>query len=188
MRIGSESSYSLSREFSYLIDPTDRLALTDIVQPAVQARFQPLQPTGPGASFGFDTAAIWLRLTLDTAPDAPRDWLLEIAYPPLDHLVLFTPGPDGYVRQEAGDHLPFASRAIKHRNHVLPVRLAPGSSTLYLRIQSEGAVTAPVTLWQERALWEHDQFAHSGLSLYFGLLVGLLLYNLLLFASIRDRV
>ena len=122
------------------------------------------------------------------ASDAPRDWLLEIAYPPLDHLVLFTPGHDGYVRQEAGDHLPFASRAIKHRNHVLPVRLAPGSSTLYLRIQSEGAVTAPVTLWQERALWEHDQFTYSGLSLFFGLLVGLLLYNLLLFASIRDRV
>lgn len=188
VRIGTASSYPLSHEFSYLIDPTEKLTLQDLAQPAVQARFQLLRPTGPGANFGFNTSAIWLRITLDTAADAPRDWLLEVAYPPLDHLELFTPGPHGYVRQAAGDHLPFDSRVIAHRNHVLPVALAPGQSTLYLRIQSEGAVTAPVTLWQERALWRHDQLAYSGLSLYFGLLVGLLLYNLLLFASIRDRV
>ena len=188
VKVGSDHSYPLSHEFSYLIDPTDKLTVQDVLKPAVQARFQPLLPEKPGPNFGFNTAVIWLRVTLDTAATAPRDWLLEVAYPPLDHLDLYTPGADGYLRQSAGDHLPCSSRAIKHRNHVLPVMLAPGESTLYLRIQSEGAVTAPVTLWQERALWEHDQFAYSGLSLYFGLLVGLLLYNLLLFASIQDRV
>lgn len=47
VRIGSESSYSLSREFSYLIDPTDKLKLTDMAQPAVQARFQPLRLSSP---------------------------------------------------------------------------------------------------------------------------------------------
>lgn len=188
VQIGSAGSYPLSHEFSYLIDPTDQLTLRDVTQPAMQARFEPLLVTGPGANFGFNTAAIWLRVTLQTGPEAPRDWLLEVAYPPLDHLDLYSPGPAGYLRQEAGDHLPFSSRVIPHRNHVLPLTLAPGVSTLYLRIQSEGAVTAPVTLWQERALWEHDQLTYSGLSLYFGLLIGLLLYNLLLFTSIRDRV
>ena len=188
VRIGNATSYSLSHEFSYLIDPSQQLTLDNIAQPATQARFQPLRPVGSGPNFGFDTAAIWLRVTVDAAADAPRTWLLEVAYPPLDHLQLYVPGPGGYAMQEAGDHLPFASRVVTHRNHVLPVTLAPGESTLYLRIQSEGAVIAPVTLWQERALWHHDQLAYSGLSLYFGLLIGLLLYNLLLFTSIRDRV
>jgi PAS domain S-box-containing protein len=188
VKIGAASSYPLSHEFSYLIDPTDQLTLRDVTQPAMQARFEPLRVTGPGANFGFNTAAIWLRVTLQTGAEAPSDWLLEVAYPPLDHLDLYSPGPGGYLRQQAGDHLPFSSRAIPHRNHVLPLTLAPGVSTLYLRIQSEGAVTAPVTLWQERALWAHDQRTYSGLSLYFGLLIGLLLYNLLLFTSIRDRV
>jgi PAS domain S-box-containing protein len=188
VRVGTAGSYPLSHEFSYLIDPSQKLTLDDIAQPATQARFRPLRPVGSGPNFGFDTAAIWLRVSLDAAAGAPRHWLLEVAYPPLDHLELYVPGPGGYTKQEAGDHLPFSSRAVAHRNHVLPVTLAPGESTLYLRIQSEGAVIAPVTLWQERALWDHDQLAYSGLSLYFGLLAGLLVYNLLLFASIRDRV
>jgi PAS domain S-box-containing protein len=188
VRIGTAGSYPLSHEFSYLIDPSQKLTLDDIAQPATQARFRPLRPVGSGPNFGFDTAAIWVRVSVDAAAGAPRHWLLEVAYPPLDHLELYVPGPGGYAKQEAGDHLPFSSRAVAHRNHVLPVTLAPGESTLYLRIQSEGAVIAPVTLWQERALWHHDQLAYSGLSLYFGLLAGLLVYNLLLFASIRDRV
>jgi PAS domain S-box-containing protein len=188
VRIGTAGSYPLSHEFSYLIDPSQKLTFDDIAQPATQARFRPLRPVGSGPNFGFDTAAIWLRVSVDAAAGAPRHWLLEVAYPPLDHLELYVPGPGGYAKQEAGDHLPFSSRAVAHRNHVLPVTLAPGESTLYLRIQSEGAVIAPVTLWQERALWHHDQLAYSGLSLYFGLLAGLLVYNLLLFASIRDRV
>jgi PAS domain S-box-containing protein len=188
VRIGSAGSYPLSHEFSYLIDPSQKLTLDDIAQPATQARFRPLRPVGSGPNFGFDTAAFWLRVSGAAAAGAPRHWLLEVAYPPLDHLELYVPGPGGYAKQEAGDHLPFSSRAVAHRNHVLPVTLAPGESTLYLRIQSEGAVIAPVTLWQERALWHHDQLAYSGLSLYFGLLAGLLVYNLLLFASIRDRV
>jgi hypothetical protein len=33
----------------------------------------------------------------------------------------------------------------------------------------------------------HDQAEYATISLYFGLLIGLLLYNLLLFFSVRDR-
>lgn len=187
--IGNGGSYPLSREFSFLEDRGGKLSLEELLQPAVQERFTALPVAGAGANFGFTRSAIWLRVTLRTTADAPRAWLLEVAYAPLDHLELYAPGVTGYERQLAGDNLLFASRVIPHRNHVLPVTLAPGTTqTLYLRVQSEGAVTAPVNLWQPAALWQHDQAAYSALSLYFGLLVGLLLYNLLLFVSVRDTV
>ncbi len=144
--------------------------------------------TGHGANFGFTSSAIWLRVQLKAAPSAAADWLLELAYPPLDRVDLFAPGAgSAYQQQTGGDLLPFATRAIPHRNHVLPVRLVPGAqSVIYLRLQSEGTVVAPVTLWRPAALWQHDQAAYSVLSLYFGLLIGLLFYNLLLFVSVRD--
>ena len=77
--------------------------------------------------------------------------MLELAYPPLDRLELYTSsGKDAaFERQLGGDLRPFASRAVPHRNHVLPVRLTPGGETvLYLRLKSEGTVVAPVTLWR----------------------------------------
>lgn len=189
IRVGTDGSYPLSREFSYFEDPDGKLTFEDVQQPGVQARFAALPSNAPGANFGITGSAIWLKVTLRTAPNTPAPWLLEVAYAPLTKLELFTPGVAGVVRQTAGTSLPFASRAIPHRNHVLPVTLAPGApATLYLRVRSEGSVTVPATLWQPAALWEHDQAAYGAFGLYFGLLIGLFVYNLLLFVSVRDKV
>jgi PAS domain S-box-containing protein len=186
--VGAQDSYNLARAFTYLEDPQGRLGIDDILQPAAQAGFRPMPQLGPGANFGLTNSAIWLRVTLQTEAGSAPDWLLEIAYPPLDRLELWAPdGASGYRVQVGGDQLAFAERRIPHRNHVLPLQLAPGAATtVYLRLQSQGTVSAPARLWRPQALWKNDQAAYSALSLYFGLLLGLLLYNLLLFVSVRE--
>jgi hypothetical protein len=185
--IGAEDHYGLSRAFLFLEDPTGQLTLADLLMPQVQQKFQPLPQGGPGANFGFTRSAIWLRVSLAAARDTPADWLLELAYPPLNRLELYVAGAAGFERQLGGNLQPFDSRPIAHRSHVLPVKLRPGAQTIiYLRLESQGTVSAPVTLWRPAALWRYDQASYSLLSLYFGLLIGLLLYNLLLFLSVRD--
>jgi PAS domain S-box-containing protein len=188
LAIGAKDRYALSDAFTYLEDKQGQLTFDDILEPKAQAAFEPVPETGPGLNFGLTASAIWLRVKLKVSPAAPADWLLELAYPPLDEIELFTPGKGrGFERQLAGDLLPFSARPVPHRNHVLPVRLAPGAETvLYVRLKSQGALAAPATLWQPAALAQHDQASYAGHSLYFGLLIGLLLYNLLLFVSVRD--
>jgi PAS domain S-box-containing protein len=188
--IGTAGSYPLSREFSFLEDPEGKLSFEEVRQQDQQGKFSALPADSPGPNFGITSSAIWLKLTLRPAANAPAAWLLEVAYAPLFKLELYTPGPGGaYVHQSAGVSRPFASRLIPHRNHVLPVTLQPGSpATVYLLVQSEGSVTVPATLWQPAALWEHDQAAYGAFGLYFGLLIGLFIYNLLLFVSVRDKV
>lgn len=187
--IGSDGRYVLSQSFTYLEDAGGELTLADLLKPDVQARFQPVPQTGSATNFGLTSSAIWLRVNLRTERSTPADWMLELAYPPLDRLELYSPdGKGGFVWQVGGDLLPFADRAVVHRNHVMPVRLKPGAvNTLYLRVTSDGTVSAPVRLWQPAALWRHDQAEYATISLYFGLLVGLFFYNLLLFFSVRDR-
>lgn len=187
--IGNDGQYVLSQSFTYLEDAGGQLTLADLLKPDAQARLQPVPQTGSATNFGLTNSAIWLRVNLRTERSAPADWMLELAYPPLDRLELYSPdGKGGFVGQVGGDLLPFADRAVVHRNHVMPVRLEPGVvNTLYLRLASGGTVSAPVRLWQPAALWQHDQAEYATISLYFGLLVGLFLYNLLLFFSVRDR-
>lgn len=187
LAIGAAQRYQLSRSFTFLEDPSGELALDDVLQPAVQARFSPVPQRGDGVNFGFTRSAIWLRVVLHVPPGSAPDWLLELAHPPLDSIELHVLGRPGRARQVGGDLLPFSARAVPHRNHVLLVTLRPGgSTTLYLRLRSQGAVIANATLWRPAALWQHDQTTYGVLSSYFGLLVGLLLYNLLLFVSVRD--
>lgn len=187
-QLGAADSVRLADHVQFLEDPTRGLELQDILQPAQQARFRPVRDNGPSANFGLTRSAIWLRVELRAPAGSDPDWLLELAYPALDHLELYTPSAaGGWKRQVGGDLEPFASRAVAHRNHVLPVSLPPGRTTaLYLRLTSEGVTAAPLHLWRPAALWRNDQAAYAVFALYFGLLGGLLLYNLLLFVSVRD--
>lgn len=186
--VGREGRHVLSKSFLFLKDESGRLTFDEVRDPRMQARFKPVPQHGPGVNFGLTRAAIWLKVRVDAQADAPGDWLLEIAYPPLDKLELYSPAPGGgFERQTGGDAYPFSHKAIPHRNHVLPVHLAAGQANeLWLRVESQGTVAAPATLWQPEALWRHDLATYSALSLYFGLLIGLLFYNLLLFVSVRE--
>lgn len=188
VQITDAPSYRLSRAFTFVEDISAQQTLTDILKPETQARFQPVPQGVTSTNFGTTNSAIWLRVVVQTDASSPRHWMFEVAYPPLDRLDLFVTAAGGKTTHHmGGDSLPFPSRAVPHRSHVLPVELEPGvSTTLYLRIASQGAVSAPSTLWQPAALWQQDQKTYSIFSLYFGLLIGLLLYNLLLFLSVRD--
>jgi hypothetical protein len=185
--VRGDSRYPLAKSFLWLEDKDGRLTLDDITQPQWQARFAPVPQQGPGANFGLTHSAIWLKITLRTASSTREDWFFEIAYPPLDRFELYSPAGNGFQKQVGGDLYPFEQRAVPHRNHVVPLQLERAhDNVLYLRIASEGTVAAPATLWQPDALWQHDMASYAALALYFGVLTGLFLYNLLLFISVRE--
>ena len=187
--IGNSDSYALSSSFDIFEDTNAALTLEDILQADVQSRFKLAAKGDLSTNFGATHSAIWLRVQLRTSPSAPTRWMLQVANPPLDQLdVYLSNAGSAYTRQSGGDFLPFLERPVPHRHHVKPLDLLPGSaSMLYLRIASQGNVSAPTTLWQPAALWKSDQQTYSVFSLYFGLLLGLVAYNLLLFFAIRDR-
>lgn len=186
--LGPQDHHNLAPHVTFLEDAAGTLTLAEVLQPAQQARLRPMRDNGPSANFGMTRSAIWLRVQVQAPTGSDPHWLLELAYPPLDRLELFSPDAQGaWQRQVGGDLAPFDRRPLAHRNHVLPVHLAPGQTTsLYLRLASEGVVAAPLRLWRTEALWKSDQANYALLSLYFGLLLGLLAYNLLLFVSVRD--
>jgi len=188
VRLSDEPMFDLSRAVDYLEDESGQLTLPEVLQPERQGTFRPVPPTGPGTNFGLTRSAYWLKVTLDRPAGLRPDWLLELAFAPLDRVDVFSPDAQGgWKHQAGGDTLPFASRAIAHRNHVFPVQLAAeGKTTLYLRVRSDGTLAAPLCLWQPSALWRHDQVGYAAFALYFGLLLGLMAYNLLLFVSVRE--
>lgn len=141
---------------------------------------------------GYSTSVFWVRLDLRyVAPPqaAPRNWLLELAYPPLDHLELYLPDAAGHyaLAQRTGDALPYASRQVHQDNYLFNLPFAPGqSTTLYLRLHSEGSVQAPLTLWSGDAYLEAQPTRLYMLGLIYGVLLGMLVYNLFIYISVRD--
>ncbi len=187
--LGDVPSINLSPSLEFLEDRSAAMTLGD-VRSAAASRFQPAGQSGVTTNFGLTGSAIWLRARLAVPAGAPRAWLLEVAYPPLDRVELYVPDAQGnHVRTVAGDTLERGPGVSRHRSHVMRLNLPAGEEhVIFLRAQSQGPVSVPVKLWQPEALWASDQATYSVLNLYFGLLVGLLSYNLLLYLSVRDKV
>lgn len=175
---------SLSSHVRVFEDSSGTLGLDD-----VRRREAEFRPSGVGneaaINFGYSPSAWWLRVDIEAAPEAPRDWLLDVAFPTLDSVEFF--GPDG-VRHVTGDRLPFAQRPLLHRNFVFPLRLGDaGRETIWLRVVSEGTLTIPLRLWRHDAFWQESLSSYALLALYFGMLLALACYNLLLWFSLRDH-
>jgi diguanylate cyclase (GGDEF)-like protein len=182
-------SYALSPMLDFLEDTGQRFSIGDVSTPAMAGRFQRAAPSGAEINFGYSRSAYWLRLWLRLPPDAARQWLLEVAYSSLDRVEVYTPrAGGGFSVQVAGDLQPFVERPFPHRNLVFPLTLTGEvDQTIYMKVVSAGNLTIPATLWQPAAMHYHDQLSYALLSIYYGLLLALLLYNLLLFVAARDR-
>lgn len=178
-------SLPLAPHVEVLEDPGGALSLADVQRPDVVAAFRPSGLADRELNFGYSSSAYWLRFTLAPQPGAARDWMLELGYPALDRVEFFGPAGEHYL---AGDVLPFAARPVPHRNFVFPLRIAADRpATVHLRVASDGTLTLPLRLWRADAFQIQSQDAYVAVTFYFGVLVALMLYNLMLFLSTRDR-
>lgn len=181
-------SYPLEPHMEVYRDTDRNLDLDGIHELAATGRFEPL-PERTGANLGLVQDVIWLRFRLRVEPEAAGTLILEIPYAHLDRITLYVPdaAPDQRV-QHSGDRLPFAQRRIPYRMPAFDLDLpADQVITGYLRIEGEGSIQAPAVLWHEdRFRTATSQEAYL-LGLYYGVLLAMALYNLLVFTSLRDR-
>lgn len=180
---------ALTGYFSILEDPTQSLTLANVQQAETSARFRTDFPSADDLNFGYTDSAFWLRFTLQNTSDSPVQRMLEVRQPGLSHIALYQPSAIGSASVvETGSLVAFASRPYANRFFVFPVSLPAHASQLYfLRIQSNGPISVPALLWEPMAFHAHERADYSGQAWYFGVAAAMILFNLLLFASLRDR-
>lgn len=168
-----------------LDDPTRRMDIAAAAAPERAAEYVALQSDRP--NFGYHAAPYWLRFTIDPGSQGSH-LMLEIGMPSLDHVDLYAPAPGGgFTRISAGDRVPWSARPVAHRHFVFDLSLAPGSPrTFYLRVESKSVLTVPAVLWQPEAFAMHNRHSQLFLGLFYGLLIGLFAYNLIVWSTLRD--
>ena len=184
----STQSLPLGRVMQVFEDAGGEATLADVT--AHGELFEP--HTKDTLNKGYSHSAFWIKVDLHYQPQDPqvhRTWLLELAYPPLDSIELYLADAAGNYRlaERTGDALPFDSRQIKENNYLFELNFSPGQSqTVYLRLASQGSVQAPLTLWSAQAYLEQQPVRIYILGLIYGVLLGMLVYNLFIYLSVRD--
>ena len=139
-------------------------------------------------NFGYTSATYWLRIRVTQAGNSPERHLLEISYPVLDHIQAYI-YRDGALQDHfvMGDRLSFSNRPIDHPHFVFPLEAYSQQITeVYLRVQSSSSVQIPMNLWRGDALLEHAYVEALGRALFYGAMLIMASYNLLIFISVRE--
>ena len=184
VRLTDEAAgYVLRSSLPSFEDRTAQMTLAD-----VRARDGQFMPS-TNVSYGFSNQALWLRMSLDHR--SARQWYLYIHFASLDQVWIYLPESEGGYREiKSGRELPLSAREYPHEFFVfeLPPDLRP-DQPVYVRIATRSTLFIPSVLVMEAEAFRRFEEAES---LFFhavlGIILGIGIYNLLLYFSIRERV
>lgn len=161
----------------------DLAAAQDLLK---QGLFEPLP--GGSAAFGFQTGAFWLHARLISHSVLEPRWLLVQNYPLSDHVDVYVQDASGRITHQAGgDALPFHVRSVQYRQPNFWLHLPMGEPVdLFVRVQSQSSMQVPLTVYTPAAFTEDSRDAQFVIGIYYGILLALFFYNLVLWLTLRD--
>ncbi|TNE99742.1 MAG: EAL domain-containing protein [Gammaproteobacteria bacterium] len=142
---------------------------------------------GNNPNFGYIRDTIWIRMPVKSDPAID---LLEVQYSQLDHLQFFLFENGKQVQHyETGDHLPFAQRPIQDRHFLFPIEKTSGRNyQILLKVNTLGAMQIPVKLWNTTEFYEASSVQSQLHSVYYGILITVIFFNLFIFTALREAV
>jgi signal transduction histidine kinase len=173
---------SLVQHLAWLKDESAKLTREEI---AARNDFVPLQDN---LSLGFTTAAVWLRFDIQAGPQAPTQWVLEVANALLDDVRLYAPRADGsYVEQRSGEDLARGQWEIDYRNPSFYVQVdTPQVQRYYLRLWSRNAVSTAVEIWQPQAFGAATRDEAFNYGIFYGIYALIFIFHLFFWYWTRE--
>ncbi|MDT8448136.1 MAG: sensor histidine kinase [bacterium] len=140
-------------------------------------------------SLGYRSRPVWLHLRVNNQ-GTRRHWLFEQAHWTTSTLDLYQVGPGGEVtHQLSGSSLPYDQRPFDHRHLVFPLSFEAGTTyDLYFRAQSLYPLEFQTFIWNPKSFVSHVGVTEGLLMLFFGMLLAMLAFNLLVQLVVPDRV
>ena len=140
-------------------------------------------------NYGFSADTFWFRLHISQLDLNHDHWMLELKYPLLDHIELYTIDHAGQVEYfKTGNNLPFSSRPTAVPEFVFPLRNVHKLDWLYLKVQSESSVQLPISLYQESEYWQQRASDVMFDAAFYAILFSMVVYNLLIYFLSRETI
>lgn len=182
-----QSNYPVGQNVLVLEDPANALQHSDVV--ARPDLFRPINQetlnVGPSAS------TFWLKLRV--VSKTTTEWFLHVKAPFLQQVDFYTETWPSYDQKNeyianVGSSLPYHDRPILTNQTILPLPLIRNdTATIYLRVRSNSIIRVPLEISSLQHIYENSQKNDIAHGFYFGLIAALIIYNLFVFISIRER-
>ncbi len=177
----------IGAEVQYCEDKEKTLTFDAVAAPAMASRWKSYGKQT--LSFGFKRSAYWLRFALRNPSAQQNDWLLEIPFPTLDSIELYSPHTDGhYTHYVMGDYLPFSRREVQYRTFIKRLDVADSQPHVYyLKVTTTSTTVIPIILHRNEEFIAYSNHWQLFYGLLLGALMILIAYHIILFTFTRAR-
>ena len=189
--LGDAARYDLAPYLEVLDSDDAGLTIDQVSTGPWRERFKPIR----GSAFeapSRDLRIHWLRFTAHAPKGSPAGkttWFMETDYAYLSRIDFYRPTPDGWEVIKTGLNRPASTREVVSRSFafLLPP-VDNGAVTCYIRLETRGLnpmhfYALPLPAFIGETAKEAYLFA-----VFYGVLLSMILYNLFLAISLRDRV
>ncbi|AUM11052.1 MAG: hybrid sensor histidine kinase/response regulator [Ketobacter sp. GenoA1] len=144
---------------------------------------------GHSNSFGLTSDCYVFRVAITNHTHSELPVMLEITYPLLDSVEVYKSSlaATSHVLS-LGDLKPFGSRLMDKRTFIIPLKLTPNQEiTYFFSIKTDSAMQFPLKIWKPEAYYKAEIGQHAWYGMYFGVLMVMAAYNLIIFFAVRNQ-
>lgn len=171
-----------------LEDPNGEFTIEDILDHPSKYPFQKMGPYDN--EIGYTTSVYWHRLVIDNDTDSSSHIYLEWSYPRLEYLQAFIIESGEVVETvEMGASLPFSARKNRlHHAFVYPTQFeAHKQYEIIFKVRTNSSMVTTFFVSSDSAMVEAVAMKYWISGSFYGLAIGLLIYNLILWLNIREK-
>lgn len=154
-------------------------------------------------SLGYTRKPVWVAVPFVWREKGTATFMLEITAL-IDKIQFSHVSERGLILDSSltGRDFPLSSRALANHNFVFPIvvetpalqtvrgkptAVEPVRGIILMRLESQGSMLVPLQLMHESQFYKTDHIEQLVFGLYFGIMLVMVLYNLFLYASTRER-
>jgi two-component system, sensor histidine kinase LadS len=182
----ADSLVNVGKNVFFLIDPSGKLDLNDILQPEINRQFQKSKDWVP--NFGNTQSAIWAKLILRN--ETGLDIFLEIANPFLENIQFYNLSAYHLLRahKQAGFQYPFPRRDIQVNHFVFMLNVASEKELVcYFRFQGNYPMQLPLHIGSIKPFTQQFNQIYLIEGFIYGFMWLIASFNIILYLSIRER-
>ena len=172
----------IGNKVSYLTDDSNYSIATAIRATNYKSTKQDVQ------NYPVTNSAYWVKAII-TNKTTSNTLVVELEYPTIDSVTFVSIDSAGKMHvEETGEYIAVGAREYHHQNYIFDLNLAPNETkTYYLKVRASEQISLPLTVSTakqfEESIFDRDLI----FGLYAGIILVMLLYNLFLYFTVRDR-
>lgn len=183
-----QEEYELgARTIEIFEDKTMQMGIEQVSAPSARHKFHTnlkhgFRVNNPKANF-------WIKIRVKDYSSGHLSWLMEFYDNRIDDINVYIPQPDGSFKiYEAGDRYSFGKKNFQHINFVFPLnKIGQEQNTIYVRLHANHEIYVYGLIRSVQRYVDYTTHEYFYVSLFYGILLAMFVYNLLMYFSLRDR-